>query len=258
MPQFEHDRASVNYEIVGEGKPLLLIAGLASDGASWAPLLPLLPDRQLIMIDNRASGQTTAQGSVTHGQMFDDCAALLDHLGVGPVDVAGHSLGGWIGLGLAAWHPGKVDRLVTMGTGPLNARTNILLRDLARLYFTMVPQDWFRLFYQWLFSDAFFADEANVAAAADASTNYKYRQSPGDFARQIAALDHPETVDLQAIACPVLVMAGELDLLAPADVVADFHRPIPNHQLVTITGSAHSLHWEKPVEVAAVINAFLR
>ena len=64
MPQFEHDRASIHYEIVGDGKPLLLIAGTASDGASWGPLLPLLPGRQLILIDNRASGQTKVEGPI--------------------------------------------------------------------------------------------------------------------------------------------------------------------------------------------------
>lgn len=257
MPQFENHGASIHYDIVGEGPPLLLIAGTASDGASWGPLVPLLAGRQLILIDNRASGRTKAAGPVTHGQMFDDCAALLDHLGHSKVDVVGHSLGGWIGLGLAVRHPDKVARLVTMGTSPLNARTSVLLRDMARLYFTMVPQDWFRLFYQWLFSEAFFTDEANVGAAADASTNYEYRQSPGDFARQIAALDHPENVDLSALACPVLVMSAEFDMLAPEAAVVEFHRPIPAHQLVTIAGSAHSLHWEKPAETAAAINAFL-
>ena len=80
MPQFEHDRASIHYEVVGEGKPLLLIAGTASDGASWGPLLPLLPGRRLILIDNRASGRTKVTGPVTHGEMFDDCAALLEAL----------------------------------------------------------------------------------------------------------------------------------------------------------------------------------
>jgi aminoacrylate hydrolase len=257
MPQFEHDRASIHYEIVGKGKPLLLIAGTASDGASWGPLLPLLPGRQLILIDNRASGQTKVNGPVTHGEMFNDCAALLDHLGLGAVDVVGHSLGGWLGLGLAAWHPGKVARLVTMGTSPADAKILVMMRDMARLYFTMVPQDWFRLFYQWLFSTPFFADEAVVAGAADASTNYAHRQSPGDFARQIAAMDHAENVDLGKIACPVLAIAGELDLLAPPAVVAEFHQSIPDHRVQTIAGSAHSIHWEKTAETAAAINAFL-
>lgn len=258
MPQFEHDRASIHYEVIGTGKPLLLIAGTASDGASWGPLLPLLPGRQLILIDNRASGQTTVEGPVRHGEMFNDCAALVDHLGLGAVDVVGHSLGGWLGLGFAAWHPAKVSRLVTMGTSPASPKTRELLRDMARLYFTMVPQDWFRLFYQWLFSDPFFADPANVAAAAEASTTYAHRQSPGDFARQIAALEHPETVDFSTIKCPVLAIAGELDLLASPGAVAAFHGSIPDHHVITIAGSAHSIHWEKTAETVAAIDGFLR
>jgi pimeloyl-ACP methyl ester carboxylesterase len=258
MPQFEHDRASIHYEVLGEGEPLLLIAGTASDGASWGPLVPLLPGRKLILIDNRASGQTKVEGTVRHGEMFDDCAALVDHLRLGAVDVVGHSLGGWLALGLAAWHPSKVSRLVTMGTSPATPKTRELLRDMARLYFTMVPQDWFRLFYQWLFSDPFFANPANVTAAADASTNYVHRQSPGDFARQIAALDHPETVDLATIACRVLAIAGELGLFASPGAVAAFHAPIPDHHVMTIAGSAHSIHWEKTAETAAAIDGFLR
>ena len=89
MPQFEHDRASIHYEIVGDGKPLLLIAGTASDGASWGPLLPLLPGRQLILIDNRASGQTKVEGPIDVTEMVADCAGLLDHLRLDGVDVVG-------------------------------------------------------------------------------------------------------------------------------------------------------------------------
>ena len=57
MPQFQHGAASIHYEIMGEGAPLLLVAGIASDGASWGPLLPLLKGRQLVLVDNRGCGQ---------------------------------------------------------------------------------------------------------------------------------------------------------------------------------------------------------
>jgi len=147
--------------------------------------------------------------------MADDCAALLEHLRLGPVDVAGHSLGGFIGLMLAAKQPERVKRLVTLTTGVIAPSKRVLFRDMARLFFTMAPEDWFRLFYQWLFSDAFFADEANVAAAAAGSAGYRFRQSPGDFTRQVAAIDSLGPVDLAAVACPVLALAAELDLLAP-------------------------------------------
>lgn len=257
MPQFSRDAASIHYEILGEGPPLLLIAGTASDGASWGPLLPLLPGRKLILIDNRGSGQTRVDGPLNHADMIDDCAALLDHLGLGAVDVIGHSLGAFLALGLAARHPGKVDRLVSMGLGGMDARSRTVFGDLSRLYFILPPEDFFRLLYPWLFSNPFFIDPAIVSGAAAASTAYVHRQSPGDFARQIAAMERPASLDLAAIGCPVLVIAGSSDLLAtPADV-ATAHKAIPDHRLVTIEGAAHSIHWEKPAETAAAIVGFL-
>ena len=258
MPQFEHDRASIHYEMSGEGKPLLLIAGIASDGASWGPLLPLLAGRQLILIDNRGSGQTKVEGPIEVGEMASDCAALLDQLGLDNVDVVGQSLGGAIGLMLAARFPGKVGRIVTMASGTRSAANRVLFHDLSRLYFTMVPQDWFRLLYQWLFSEPFFVNEANVAGAALASTMYKHRQSPSDFARQVATLDRVNPVDLTAIACPVLALTAELDLLARPRNVTELHRNLPRVEFATIAGAAHSIHWEKPAETAAAITAFLR
>lgn len=258
MPQFENKGASVHYEIVGDGPPLLLIAGTASDGASWGPLVPLLSGRRLILIDNRGSGRTKVEGPLDHADMVDDCVALLDHLGVGAVDVVGHSLGGYLGLLLAAREPKRMRRIVTLTSGGMDPKTRVLFDDLARLYFTMVPQDWFRLLYQWLFSTPFFADEANIAAAADGSTNYPYRQSPGDFARQIAASKRESDADLSLVACPVLAVSAELDLLTPAASVAAMHRDVPNVEYFTIAGAAHSVHWEKTAEVAAEIVRFLR
>ena len=258
MPQFQNNAASVHYEIVGSGRPLLMIAGTASDGASWGPLLPLLPNRQLILIDNRASGQTRVEGPIEIADMVSDCAALLDHLQLSAVNVVGHSLGGYLGLRLAAAHPDKVNRLVTLGAGITDAKARVLFRDLSRLYFTIPPEDWFRLLYQWLFSEPFFRDEDTVAAAARASTDYRFRQSPGDFARQVSAIDHPGPVDLSTVKCEVLAISGDRDLLAPPGAVEALHAKVPNFTHETITNAAHSLHWEAPQAVAREIIRFLR
>jgi aminoacrylate hydrolase len=257
MPEFARPNATLHYEIAGIGRPLLLVAGTASDSASWGPLLPLLAGRQLIMPDNRGSGRSRAAGSLAIPDMIDDLSALIDHLGIGPLDVVGHSLGGLLGLGLAATYPRQVARLVTLTSGTMSDASRVLFRDLARLYFTMAPTDWFRLLYQWLFSDPFFADEANIAAAASGSTAYAWRQSPGDFARQVAAIDAMPPIDLRRVTCSVLAVAAELDLLAPPKAVLALHSAISGVHHQTIPGAAHSIHWEKPAEVAAAISGFL-
>src|SRR6202000_3120024 len=96
-------------------------------------------------------------------EMVEDCAALVDHLGLGAVDVVGHSLGCYLAMWLGAESPAKVRRLVTMAAGAIAASKRVLFHDMARLYFTMVPTDWFRLLYQWLFSEPFFEDESGGA-----------------------------------------------------------------------------------------------
>ena len=257
MPQFQNGAASVHYEIIGSGRPLLLVAGTASDGASWGPLLPLLPDRRLILIDNRGSGRTRVEGPIELAEMVGDCAALIDHLGLAPIDVVGHSLGGFLGLALAARPEGKVSRLVTLASAAMSPRTRCVLNDLSRMYFVLPPEDWFRLLYPWLFSDPFFADEANVTTAAAASTAYEYRQSPGDFARQIAALNRGLSVDLSKVDCRVLAVSGDLDLLAPPGSVEALHAKVADYTRRSIPYAAHSLHWEAPQSVAAQIRSFL-
>lgn len=259
MPDFQHNGASIHYELIGSGPPLLLIAGIASDGGSWAPLNPLLTDRhRLIIIDNRGAGRTRVDGPLSLLDMADDAAALLDRLDIAAADVVGHSMGGTIGLLLAARHPTRVKRVVTMASGALSNKERIFLRDMARLYFTIPPADWFRQLYQWLFSAPFFQSEQNVATAAAASVAYPNRQSPGDFARQVAAIDSLGPIDLSRVSAPVLALAAELDLISPPTAVTALHAPIPNVTQRTIANAAHSIHWEAPEAVAEAVIGFLR
>jgi aminoacrylate hydrolase len=259
MPDFDNNGANIHYELMGAGPPLLMIAGIASDGASWGPLTPLLAERfRLILVDNRGAGRTRCEGPLRLADMAGDCAALLDHLGVLKADVVGHSLGGYLGLLLAQNHPTRVRRLVTMCAAGLTPKVRMLFEDLARVYSTSVPEDWFRLLYQWLFSEPFFADQRNVAAAADASAAYPWRQSPGDFGRQVAALATVPPVSLASLGCPVLALAAGRDLIVSPAAVAALHAAIAQHSVDVIPDAAHSIHWEAPEAVAKAIRNFLR
>ena len=260
MPQFSRTGADIHYDREGEGVPLLLIAGTASDGASWGPLLPLFDRYELIRIDNRGSGQTRFDGDISVADMVDDCAALLDHLGIRSAAVVGHSLGGTIGLHLAARHPERVAALVTLTAGWIGFKERVLFGDMAAIYESpLPPQPWFRLLYQFLFSERFFADEAAVAAAAEASANYPHRQSPENFRRQVAAIGpgRVRPVDVGRIACPVLAVSAGHDLLVSPESVLAAHRGIPLLETADIADAGHSIHWEAPQAVARMITEFL-
>lgn len=103
----------------GQGPATVFWHSLFVDQRSWAPVLEELgPGRRTILIDAPNHGRSE---SVDHDFTIEDCAAaavdVLDHLGISePVDWVGNALGGHVGIALAASHPDRVRRLVTIGT----------------------------------------------------------------------------------------------------------------------------------------------
>jgi pimeloyl-ACP methyl ester carboxylesterase len=106
----------LEYEVTGAGEPVLLISPVIADG--FLPLLaePALADRyQLIRYHKRGwVGSTHTQGPVSVADHAADAAALLDHLGLRPSHVAGHSSGAAVAAQLALDHPQYVHTLVLL------------------------------------------------------------------------------------------------------------------------------------------------
>jgi 3-oxoadipate enol-lactonase len=94
------------YERKGRGIPLVLLHGYPLDHTIWEPVIPLLEEKaDLILPDLRGFGESevTAEG-YSLADIAADIAALLDHLKIKKVVIAGHSMGGYISLAFAhAW-----------------------------------------------------------------------------------------------------------------------------------------------------------
>jgi pimeloyl-ACP methyl ester carboxylesterase len=113
MPQVEVDGLKVNYDVQGEGEPLLLIPYTSADHASWAFQLPAYTEHfNCIAIDLPGSGESDKPaGPYSTEGHADQVAAFLAAIGVERAHVAGMSFGGAVGLHLAARHPGRVRSL---------------------------------------------------------------------------------------------------------------------------------------------------
>ncbi len=258
MPMLKTNGAEIYFEQAGHGSPVLMIAGVASDLASWAPVVPLLEDKfRLILADNRGCGRTRSEGPIHFDDYLNDYVLLLDQLGFDAIDIVGHSLGGLIGLHLAARYPNRVRKLITLGAGA-NAKSLTLLQDLATLYESETsPRLFFRLLFQFLFSTPFFENPSTIEATVDSSLGYKYCQSPADFRRQIDMFDTIGMLDTAAITAPVLAVAGGGDLMAPPLGVTMLHAGIAHRKDILIPEIGHSTHWEAPGRVADLMTDFL-
>lgn len=261
MPFLQQSGASVHYLVEGAGDPLVLIAGIASDQASWAPIVPLLADRyRLIMIDNRGCGQTEHSGPINPDDWSGDIIALLDHLEIAKTDIVGHSLGGMIGLRVATTAPERVGKMVLSATtaGP-EPKSAALLQELMRLYESdLPPQDWFRLLFQWLFAPPFFADPATVTEAGRLAASYEFCQAPSDFRRQVEAAGNLSPVDPGAIDIATLLLLADQDVMVPPATSRQSFDGMPNLREQLIAEAGHSLHWDQPQAFADAVKDFCR
>jgi pimeloyl-ACP methyl ester carboxylesterase len=125
MQHFSSSGVDIAYDDIGTGEPILLIHGFGSNHAvnwqatNWIGTLTGA-GRRVIAMDVRGHGRSAKiydAAAYDPWTMADDAANLLDHLGLGAVDVMGYSMGGRIAACLAIAHPDKVRRLIIGGMG---------------------------------------------------------------------------------------------------------------------------------------------
>lgn len=253
---------SLHCEQQGSGGALLLVAGLASDAMSWLSVWKDLgARRRVIAPDNRGVGRTRIHdATVSIDAMADDCAALLDHLGLARAAVLGHSMGGFVAQRIALRHPGLVERLVLVATGSRAPAASVArFRDLADRFDAGEDRSrWFRRLFDLVFTPRFLADPANVEAATRWALDYPWPQSAQAFRQQVEAIaTFDGDADLARLAVPVLVLSGRDDVLFPVPTARHLAGRIAGARFEVISGAAHAIHTEQPRAFVDAVMRFL-
>lgn len=113
MPQVEAAGFTINYEVQGEGEPLLLIPYLGADNACYAFQLPAYTEHfSCVSVDLPGSGESSKPpGPYATDAYADQVAAFMAAAGIERAHVAGVSLGAGVATHLAARHPERVRSL---------------------------------------------------------------------------------------------------------------------------------------------------
>jgi pimeloyl-ACP methyl ester carboxylesterase len=106
----------LHYVDGGTGSPLVLLGGWPQTWWQWHKVMPALAERHRVFaVDLRGmGGSAKPAGGYDKKTMAADLNALVAHLGLGPVSVAGHDIGAMVAYAFAANHPESASRIALL------------------------------------------------------------------------------------------------------------------------------------------------
>jgi 2-hydroxy-6-oxonona-2,4-dienedioate hydrolase len=261
----------LHYHVAGDGPPLLLLHGSGPGVSGWANFRGNLPafarDCTTYLLDFPGFGESY---SPKPNPMMAASGAVIDFLdGLGleaPLPILGNSMGGGVAARVAAEHPDRVSRLVTIGgVGiPLFSPSP---PEGIKLLVEFIEEPTRERLVKWMesmvYDPAILTDEfvemrwqaaTDPAPAADIKRMYNRRLLEAMRARGGAA---EAIAMLTRIQAPTLIMFGRDDRVTPLDSSLTAMRLIPKCELHVFYDCGHWAMIERKAEFENVTRAFL-
>lgn len=223
--------AELYYEIYGKGQPLLLLHGNRQSISVFKKQIKAFSKAyQVIAVDTRGQGKSTDSSTdpLSYDLYAEDMKTLLDSLHINKTNILGWSDGGNTGLIIAAKYPKYVDKLAITGacTNPNDAVSTSTLAEVRKAI-------------------------ESLKTKLDAQSKYQVK-----LFTMLLTEPHLTTLDLKKIKAPVLVMAGEKDMILEKHtkfIAAN----ITKSQLFIFKGASHYVPVEKVSEFNTEVLNFL-
>lgn len=258
MPVMITDATSIDYDVYGEGRPLVLINGLGFGRWAWFKQIPAL-SRHFRVITFDLRGEVDLKDGVT--DLAGEVVALLDHLNVKKAHVLGTSLGGFVAQELALKRPDIVDRLVLVCTSyGGRAPESMSPQALAAMFGwgSLTPETAVRRGLEAATSDAYRAehpeefDEIVRSRLADSSSLATYSR------QALAGARFDALHEVEDIFAPTLIIHGDADRYVPLANAEALAGALPEARLEVIEEAGHLVFIEKSAQVNQKVIAFLK
>ncbi len=238
MPEYVNLRGHqlYNYEWDNDGEALLLLHGGLSKTSSWDYLMvPALEDEfHLFAYDRTGHGFTGDQAGSLHFEFqAHEAIAYLEDVVKEPAHLIGYSDGGIIALMVAIARPELVKSIVAIGA---NFHYSAPLSDFTEAFVSEEDQAEYNLISP---------DAPHTLLEKTKRMNQIWKTEPDISLSEISSIQ-----------CPVLVMAGDDDVIKHEHTIA-LYENIPLGQLAILPGTSHGLVKEKPDLMLAIITQFL-
>lgn len=271
MPIARVDGIDINYEVHGEGYPLVLAHGYTASLRMWDDQIATFATAYRVAVyDSRGHGDTKAPKDLERYSLSRDYVgdqlALMDHLGIERAHVGGLSMGGMIAQEFALQHPDRVKGLLLLDTGPGVGSVRRDTAIAARFgQFRSMMQGLARTNGMGAIVQVMRNSPIAFRPAGDAPLPAGVRRHgegmlkmdvDGYLGGARAIQDWAGSADrLQELRMPALVLVGEQDQLLPASRI--IHGKIAGSRFALLRNCGHGSSVWRPAAAARVIMDFL-
>lgn len=282
----------IYYTTVGRGAPLVIVHG--GPGAShdyFLPyLLPLARHNKLVFIDERGSGRSEKLADpkgYTVENMVEDVEAVRVALGLGKINLLGHSYGGVLAQAYALKYQKNLAHLILCSTFSSTKAINELFVQMKDKMPAELRDRIDRMESEGLFGHGKayeqnrYTNEYMVAAWGEGYFPYLYQNNPDpnydpiqngvmswDLYREMWGSHGEYVIDgnlvsveytdrLTTIHTPTLITVGDHDECDPSLAEA-MHRKIAGSTLVMLPKSGHMTFVDQPKLFVEAVDSFLR
>jgi len=257
------DRMAV--EVDGDGDAVVCVHGLGGTTNVWTPLMPALARHKVVRIELPGAGRSQRayamaesapdKGRLSIGAFADAVLRVCGTLGLRRAHFAGHSMGTIVCLHLAVREPSLVASLLLFGALPAPpepAREGLRKRAALARSAGMFP------IADSIVQSALSAHSRETQPVTVAVVReLLLAQDAEGYARHCEALAAAEPAPLEQVACPVLLVAGEEDAVAPVQTARAMSAKLAAAQLVTLPRCGHWMTFERATECQQAAREFL-
>lgn len=259
MPTIRANGVELFYKESGNGPETIVFShGFLMDHSMFEPQRAAFEKQyRVIAYDHRAQGQSQDPGrGYDMSTVTDDAAILIRALKAAPCHFAGLSMGGFVGMRLAARHPDLIRTLTLMNTSAAREKlyNRVKYAFLAQMVKMFSPAPFTPIAVRELFGRTTRTSPEKRGLLQEWTAKLRTRSRSSAYILQaIAKRREFRAKEMAAIQCPTLIIAGEDDKAQPPGNSASLFTGIRGAHMINIPGAGHSSSLEQPDAVIAAM-----
>lgn len=262
MPHIKANNIDIFYEFEGQGEPLIILGGFASDHYLWQDFIqPLKKLYKVLIFDYRGFGNSSeTDPPYSMDLLADDVTCLMDCLNIDNAHIFGHSMGSAILQTICYKKPEKIKKAILSGSFiKIPYVTRLLLTIATELFTRGIDHDLLsKIIISLGYSSKFLENPDNFNRVIE-STKKRFIPTKKGYKGQgtaISSFDSSTWID--KIDKETLIIAGKEDIETPLYLAEEMHKKIKKSKLKIIEKTAHMSYIEKPNQIYEIILDFFK